>query len=35
MFLFDVCEECGIAEVGLTTGAFKISRFDCDKIIIE
>ena len=23
VFLFDVCEECGVAEVGLATGAYE------------
>lgn len=35
VFLLDVGKKCGIAEVGLTTGALVISRFDGDKILVE
>lgn len=35
MFLFDVGEEGGIAEIGFAAGALEISGFDGDEIIIE
>jgi hypothetical protein len=36
MFLFDMCKECGIAEIGLAAGALKVAGFDADaEVVVE
>ena len=35
VFLFDMGEEGGIAEVALAAGAFEVSGFDGDEVIVE
>lgn len=35
MLLFDVGEECGIAEVSFAAGTFEVSGLDGDEIVIE
>jgi len=35
MFLFDVREEGGVAEIGFSAGAFKIPGLDGDEVLVK
>ncbi len=35
MFLFDVSEERGVAEIRFSTWTFKVPRFDGDEVVVE